>query len=242
MFKMGSHDPYGHLKHRLWQFDSWLLKVRNRLDFLMCRCLVTYCWKNLDKGYHFVLNLISIGGFHTKLWASKVARVPISRTSRLQLWSFGTKWHLGGNLWPGTKNDIRGRWWLPPRPGCGESCGSVFGCGSSLHQKCANYAPTNLLFSLCMSVKVIDLLVTLPGPYPKAPNFSFFHCVHLGFTFESIKELGSVLNKKKNLLTFLSFLVAKDVLEEVQLGFLVMGHTHENIDGCFGYLSKKLKE
>jgi hypothetical protein len=24
------------------------------------------------------------------------------------------------------------------------------------------------------------------------PNFSFFHCVHLGFTFEFIKELGNV--------------------------------------------------
>jgi hypothetical protein len=26
------------------------------------------------------------------------------------------------------------------------------------------------------------------------------------------------------------------------LGFLVIGHTHEDIDGCFGYLSKKLRE
>jgi hypothetical protein len=26
------------------------------------------------------------------------------------------------------------------------------------------------------------------------------------------------------------------------LGFLVVGHTHEHIDGNFGYLSKKLKE
>jgi hypothetical protein len=26
------------------------------------------------------------------------------------------------------------------------------------------------------------------------------------------------------------------------LGFLVVGHTHEDIDGCFGYLLKKLKE
>jgi hypothetical protein len=34
----------------------------------------------------------------------------------------------------------------------------------------------------------------------------------------------------------------RDVFEEVKLGFLVVGHTHEDIDGCFGYLSKKLKE
>jgi len=34
----------------------------------------------------------------------------------------------------------------------------------------------------------------------------------------------------------------KDVFEEVKLGFLVFGHTHEDINGCFRYLSKKLKE
>ncbi len=32
------------------------------------------------------------------------------------------------------------------------------------------------------------------------------------------------------------------MFEEVKLGFLVVDHTHENIDGCFGYFFKKLKE
>jgi len=32
------------------------------------------------------------------------------------------------------------------------------------------------------------------------------------------------------------------VLEEVKLGFLVVGHIHEDINGCFRYLSKNLKE
>jgi hypothetical protein len=36
--------------------------------------------------------------------------------------------------------------------------------------------------------------------------------------------------------------MARDVFEEVKLGFLVVGHAHEDIDGCFGYLSKKLRE
>ncbi len=48
-------------------------------------------------------------------------------------------------------------------------------------------------------------------------------------------------NKNRHLLMFLSLLMAKDVLEEVKLGFLVVGHTHEDINGCFGYLSKKLE-
>jgi hypothetical protein len=34
----------------------------------------------------------------------------------------------------------------------------------------------------------------------------------------------------------------KEIFEEVQLGFLVVGHMHEDIDKKFGYLSKKLKE
>jgi hypothetical protein len=79
------------------------------------------------------------------------------------------------------------------------------------------------------------------------------HCIHELFTLEkniSTKPLPRNLllqmdncvkdNKNQHLLSFLSLLIMKDVFEEVKLGFLVIGHTHENIDGCFGYLSKKL--
>jgi len=48
-------------------------------------------------------------------------------------------------------------------------------------------------------------------------------------------------NKSQHLFDFLSLLTTKEVFEEVQLGFHVVGHTHEDIDGKFGYLSKKLK-
>jgi hypothetical protein len=48
-------------------------------------------------------------------------------------------------------------------------------------------------------------------------------------------------NKNRHLLVFLSLLTARDVFEEVKLGFLVVGHTHKDINGCFGYLSKKLE-
>jgi hypothetical protein len=36
--------------------------------------------------------------------------------------------------------------------------------------------------------------------------------------------------------------MTRDVFEDVKLGFLVVCHTHEDINGCFGYLSKKLRE
>jgi hypothetical protein len=38
----------------------------------------------------------------------------------------------------------------------------------------------------------------------------------------------------------LSLLIAREVFKVVQLGFLVVGHTHDNIDKSFGYLSKNL--
>jgi hypothetical protein len=37
-------------------------------------------------------------------------------------------------------------------------------------------------------------------------------------------------------------LTAKEVFEEVKLGFLMVGHIHEDIDGYFGHLSKNLRE
>jgi hypothetical protein len=49
-------------------------------------------------------------------------------------------------------------------------------------------------------------------------------------------------NKNYQLLAFFSLLIVHEVFEEVQLGFLIIGHTHEDIDGSFGYLLKKLRE
>jgi hypothetical protein len=70
MFEMGSHDPFGHLKHNLRPKE-----VGNCLDFLACKWLAAYQWKVLDEGYNFASNLISNGGLHTKLWAPKVVKV-----------------------------------------------------------------------------------------------------------------------------------------------------------------------
>jgi hypothetical protein len=119
MSKMGSHDPFGHLKHKLWpkerskiklsiwQFDSRPLKVKNHPNFLACRWHATYCWKAL-KGYNFASDLTSIGGLHTKLWASKVKGVLISKISRLQLGSPRTKWHLGAGSMARHKQHYKG--------------------------------------------------------------------------------------------------------------------------------------
>ncbi len=98
-------------------------------------------------------------------------------------------------------------WWLPPSPGRGESCEFVFACGSSMHQKCSNYALTNLLFGLCRSMWIIDLLVTRPNPHPRTlahlfypqmlrarehtSTLYFFVVFTFGLIVEFVKEFGS---------------------------------------------------
>ncbi len=73
-----SNTSYGQKKgwESNYQFDFQPLKVKNRPDFLACRWHATYPWKDLNEGYNFALDLISIRGLHTKLWAPKIAGVP----------------------------------------------------------------------------------------------------------------------------------------------------------------------
>jgi hypothetical protein len=47
-------------------------------------------------------------------------------------------------------------------------------------------------------------------------------------------------NKNRSLLTLLLLLTTREMFEKVKLGFFVVGHIHEDIDGCFWYLPKKL--
>jgi hypothetical protein len=94
------NTSYGQMKgwESNWQSDSQSLKVGSRPDLIACRWCDTYCWKALDKGYNFAFDLISIWGMHAKLWAPKVAGVPILVISGLPLGSPETKCHLDVGL------------------------------------------------------------------------------------------------------------------------------------------------
>ena len=48
-------------------------------------------------------------------------------------------------------------------------------------------------------------------------------------------------NKNRYVMAFCSLLTAKRVFKEVTVGFLIVGHIHEDIDAHFSYLSKLLK-
>jgi hypothetical protein len=88
MSKIWSYYPFEYLQHKLCS------KERIALNLCACRCVI-YFWKTLEKTYNFSLNLASIGGLHKKLWASKVAKVLISKISGLPTWESWEKWHLG---------------------------------------------------------------------------------------------------------------------------------------------------
>jgi hypothetical protein len=107
MSKMSSHHLFGHLKHKLWRKEGlgvklvvWLLTTKRQESpqFPYVQVVCNIPWKALDKGYNFVLDLISIGGLHTKLWGPKVVGVPMLAISGLPLGSPGTKSHLDVSL------------------------------------------------------------------------------------------------------------------------------------------------
>jgi hypothetical protein len=79
------------------------------LDTLfVCRWHATYCWKVLNNDYNFVLDFISIGGLHAKLWTFKVAGVQVVGISTFPLGSPRTKWHLGAGPMPKHKVYYKG--------------------------------------------------------------------------------------------------------------------------------------
>jgi len=119
------NPSYGQKKGREsnCQFDSRPLKVGNRPLPDVASRSETWRWKALNESYNFSLELVPIGVWGEKLWPSKVSRLQLEIVSRLQLGSLGKKEPFGCSLRSETQRILYGgRWWLPPSPGCGESC------------------------------------------------------------------------------------------------------------------------
>jgi len=136
-------------------------------------------------GYNFSLNLTLIGGLHKKLWAFKIIGFPISRILKLPTWESWDKMTFGCSLMVNHKEYYKGEatkfgpWWVL----------RVRVCLWFVHdQKCSNYALTNLLFSFCKSVWMVDLIVTHSTPHPKA-----LACPYYPFEMLRVKEHPSTL-------------------------------------------------
>jgi hypothetical protein len=218
MSKMGSHDPFGHLKHKLWpkersgvKLPIWFPTIKSQESFrfpcvqVTCHIMFKSCWRGLQLGFRPHFNKRST----CKVMAPQSCKSP-------SCGSFGTP-YLGVSgqndiwvlvLWLDTEYTIRGKvvaspksgpWWVLWVQVC-----PWFVCGP----KCSDYALINLLFGLCKSVWIIELLVNLLSPHPRAPSHPStpkvlrtrehaltpfpFNVFTFGLVVESIKELGGV--------------------------------------------------
>jgi hypothetical protein len=84
----------------------------------------------------------------SQLWEFRDSHLGVPRQNAIWMWA----------SWRGIEYTLRGKVVASPTLGCGESCESEFTRGSSEHQKCFNYALTNLLFGLCRFMRVIMCL------------------------------------------------------------------------------------
>ena len=75
----------------------------------------------------------------------------------------------------------------------------------------------------------------VPPPFPGRPAIPLSKKLFLQLD-NSAKN-----NKNRFVIAFCSLLTAKRVFKEVTVGFLIVGHTHEDINAHFSYLSKLLK-
>jgi hypothetical protein len=131
MSKMGSHCPFGHLKHKLWPKERpgvklaiWLSTTKSR-ESTRLPCVQGTCDIPLESSWQrlqLFLELIAIEGLHKKLCALKVVEIPSVTILGLPSGSPGTKSHLDVAPLGRRRVYYGGRWWFPSSPGRGESC------------------------------------------------------------------------------------------------------------------------
>jgi hypothetical protein len=110
---------------------------------------------------------------NTKLWTSKVAKVPILEILGLQFGSPRTKWHLDVGPVARHRKYYKGEGGAFPQYWAMVSfvvyvCLWLV-CAQKMLQLCTN----QLIFGLCKSMWMIDLLVTRPNPHPEVPACPF---------------------------------------------------------------------
>jgi hypothetical protein len=76
----------------------------------------------------------------------------------------------------------------------------------------------------------------IPSPSPGRPAVPLPKRLYLQLD-NSVKD-----NNNRFIMAFCSLLTARGIFKEVTVGFLVVGHIHEDIDSYFSYLLKLLKQ
>jgi hypothetical protein len=106
MSKIGLHDPFKHLKHKLWPKERlgvklaiWFSTTKSRelTQFPYVQVACDLPLKSSRRRLQLCLNLISIG-LHAKLYDPKVVKIPTLGISRLPFGNPETKCHLDVGL------------------------------------------------------------------------------------------------------------------------------------------------
>jgi hypothetical protein len=215
MSKMGSHDPFRHLKHKLWPKERpgvklvvWLstTKSQKSTQFTCVQVACNILLESFRRGYNFALEFNSIRGLHMKLWAPKVVEVPTLAISRLSLGSPGSKCHLDVGLMERHLVYYKGEGGGFPQVWAMVSLVNLSCPWLVLAPKVFQLCTNHLVLVLCKPVWVNEACWFFLVPsrssnmplYPSkvlrtkehapTPCYSFVFC--LGLTFESLKELG----------------------------------------------------
>jgi hypothetical protein len=141
MSKMGSHDPFGHLQHKLWQKERSGVKLVVWLPTTKCQesttlpCVQVVCGTPLESS-RWELQLC-FRPCPNRRFEHEVIIPQSCRSSNLG--SFRTPLQESRDKKPfgcSPRGEVQrilygGRWWLPPSPGHGEFCESEVTCGFS---------------------------------------------------------------------------------------------------------------
>jgi len=148
---MGSHDPFGHLKHKLWPKERpwvklavWLPTTKSQeltwFPYVQVACNIPLeiSRQGLQLCFRPHLNPRSA----QKVMGPQSCESPSCENFKIVPWQ-NVIWMWA--LWRGTKYTIRGRWWLPSSPKPWWVLWIRVARGSFYNQKCSNYA----LITLC---------------------------------------------------------------------------------------------
>jgi hypothetical protein len=169
---MGSHDPFGYLKHKLWQKEKsrikltiWLLTTKSQ-ESPQFPCVKVAWDRSLESSRQEVQLCFRAHlnrRFAHKVMGPKVVGVPVVGILGLPLGSPETKWHLNVGLVAKTEYTIRGKVVASPKSGPWWVLWVRVCPWFVRAPKCSNYALTNLLFILCRLMWISELLVIFPS-------------------------------------------------------------------------------
>jgi len=227
MSKMGWHDPFEHLKHKLWPKERlevklavWLPTTKSweSTQFPCVQVRATHRWKAFNQGYNFCFKLHLNRRSAHKVMGPKVAKIPTLGILGLPFGSLETKCHLDVGLMERHKIYYKGEGGGFPQV---QAMVNLMSPSLPMARFSTKSAPTmhyHLMLVLCRSMSSWCLsLFLVPSWSSSTPLYPqsvtnqgacldslLFRCVQFRFTFESIKEFRSMLigmkkkKKKKN--------------------------------------------